>query len=57
MSAPTSIAWHVTASRWLRIRVISRNIVRITCARRGTVVFVSVSTAIEYPCSCAIIET
>eukprot|EP00967_Tisochrysis_lutea_P102672 scaffold154693_cov31-Tisochrysis_lutea.AAC.2 len=29
--APTSSAWHETARRWLRMRVISRNIVRITC--------------------------
>jgi hypothetical protein len=31
--------------------------VRMTCARRGTSMLSSFSTAIEYPCSCAIIDT
>lgn len=36
VSAPTSIAWQVTASRWFMMRVISLNITRMYCARAGT---------------------
>ena len=55
--APTSMAPQTTSRMWLRMRVISRNMTRMTDARRGTSMFSSFSTASEYPCSDAIIET
>jgi len=45
--AALSVACQVMFPRWLRMRVISRNIVRMTCARRGTSMLSSFSTAME----------
>ena len=56
LHTPSSPCQH-TLPRWLRTRVISRNKTRMTDARRGTSMLRSFSTASEYPCSDAIIET
>ena len=55
--APTSIAWDKMDMRWLRIRVISANIVLIHLARSGISMFNSFSTAREKHCSFVIMET
>ena len=54
---PTSSEWQPSHSRWLRIRVISSNITRMYCARRGTSRPISFSMARQYACSLHIIET
>ncbi len=54
---PTSSECEPIHSRWFRIRVISSNITRMYCARSGTSIPSSRSTAMQYACSLHIIDT
>jgi hypothetical protein len=51
------MAWERTDMRWLRMRVISPNMVRMNLARSGISMLNSFSTASEKHCSLVIMET